>query len=264
MILKHSHVVITGGSSGIGLAIARRAAVRGARLTLVARDAAKLEAARSALEREVPGCVAAVRAADVANRAQLEAALADAGPVDLLVTSAGVARPGYFSELAPEVFEEAIAVNYLGTVNAVRAVLPAMRSRKAGSILMIGSGAGLTGIFGYSAYSPSKFAVRGFAEVLRAEVRPDGVTVTLVHPPDTETPQLVSENRTKPAETRAITASGGIWTADAVAAVALDAALAGRFEAAPGLPLTLLLRLGSVVAPLLRWSFDRKARRARG
>ena len=255
--LRDQHVIVTGGSSGIGKAIAMRAAAASARVSLIARDPARLAAAQAEISAAAPGAppVFAV-AADVAEKTAVQAA-------DVLVTSAGVARPGYFEELPLEVFERAMAVNYFGTLFPIKALVPGMRARGRGAIVIISSGAGLHGFFGYTAYAPSKFAVRGLAESLRAELLPAGVRVVVVYPPDTDTPQLAEENRTKPAETRAITAHGGLWTADAVARVTLDGLARNKFAITPGGPVTALAWLHSLLAPFLRWRFDRAAARAR-
>jgi len=154
-----------------------------------------------------------------------------------------------------------MAVNYFGTLYAIKAVAPAMVARRSGQIVLISSGAGLVGLFGYTAYAPSKFALRGLAESLRGELKPAGVAVTIVYPPDTDTPQLTEENLTKPAETRALTAAGGLWTADAVARVTLDGMRRGKFSITPGAQLTALSWLHSLIAPILRWSFDRTTAR---
>ncbi|MBI5689765.1 MAG: SDR family oxidoreductase [Verrucomicrobia bacterium] len=267
MNLRDQHVLITGGSSGIGLALALAVAARGARVSLVGRDPAKLASARETIRAAHPSTAVFTAPADVSRAAEINAALAAAekthGPVDVLVTSAGVARPGYFEEVPVEVFERTMAVNYLGTVYPLKEVVPAMRRRRHGAVVLVSSGAGLCGLFGYTPYSPSKFALRGLAESLRAELQGSGVHVMIVYPPDTDTPQLAEENRTKPVETRALTAGAGLWSAEAVARATLDGLDRKRFAVTPGLPLTALYWLQSVLAPVLRWSFDRTARRAR-
>ena len=267
MMFRDKHVLITGGSSGIGLALARRLAGRGARLSLVARDEAKLSAARQAVTAGAPGAVVSVASADVSREADLLAAVLALekanGPVDILVTSAGVARPGYFEEVPVADFERSMAVNYFGTLYALKAVVPGMKSRGSGSVVLISSGAGLVGLFGYTAYAPAKFAVRGLAEALRAELKPAGVRVTLVYPPDTDTPQLAAENLTKPIETKALTAEAGLWLADAVARVTLEGMERGSFVVTPGFPLTALNLLHGLLAPFFCWWFDRVAARAR-
>ena len=266
--LRDQHVLITGGSSGIGLALARQAAAAGARVSLVARDLAKLSAARAAIGTDLPAAITVfVASADVAVEAQVQTALAAAeaahGPVDVLIASAGIAQPGYFEEISVSVFERTMAVNYFGTLYALKAVVPAMRQRGRGAVVLISSGAGLHGFFGYTPYSPTKFALRGLAEALRAELKGSGVHVAIVYPPDTDTPQLTEENRTKPVETKAITAGGGLWTAEAVAQVTLDGLARRRFAITPGWQITALLWLNSILAPVLYWSFDRTARDAK-
>jgi len=260
--LRDQHVFITGGSSGIGLALARQAAAAGARVSLVARDPAKLATARAAV-----GGATFTATADVAVEAELRTALAAAeqahGHVDVLIASAGVARPGYFEDVPVAVFERTMAVNYFGTLYALKAVVPGMRQRGRGAVVLVSSGAGLHGFFGYTPYSPTKFALRGLAESLRAEMQGTGVHVMIVYPPDTDTPQLAEENLTKPVETKALTAGGGLWTADAVAKVTLDGLARRRFSITPGWPVTALAWFGGLFAPVLRWSFDRTARRAR-
>ena len=265
--LRDRHVLITGGSSGIGLALARQAVAAGARVSLVARDPGRLAGARAELLAGHPGAIVGAYPADVARQAEVLTALAQAegahGPVDVLIASAGVAHPGYFEEVPVDVFERTMAVNFFGALFPLKALVPAMRRRGRGAVVLISSGAGLYGLFGYTAYAASKFALRGLAEALRAELRDTGVTVTIVYPPDTDTPMLAEENRIKPPETRAITAGGGLLTAEAVARATLDGLARGRFQVTPGLPMTALAWLHSVLAPLLHWMFDRTARRAR-
>ena len=268
MQLRNQHVLITGGSSGIGLALARRAARQGAKVTLLARDPQKLAAARDEIQRLAPTAPAVgTVSADVARQADVLRALADAekiqGPVDVLIAAAGMARPGYFEEVPVEIFERTMAVNYFGALYALKAVVPGMRQRGRGAVVLIASGAGLVGLFGYTPYSPTKFALRGLAESLRAELKSSGVRVAIVYPPDTDTPQLAEENRTKPAETKALTAAAGLWTADDVARVTLDGLARGKFSITPGFALTALAWWHSLLAPVLRWHFDRIAARAR-
>ncbi len=265
--LRGQHVLITGGSSGIGLALARHAVIAGARVSLVARDPAKLARAKDHLREIAATAHVGTFPADVASPTELTGALtaaeAELGPVDVLITSAGVACADYFEAIPADAFERTMAVNYLGTVRAVRAVTAGMRQRGRGAIVLISSGAAFHGFFGYTAYAPTKFALRGFAEALRAELCDSGVHVMIVYPPDTDTPQLAEENRTKPAETRAVTSGGGLWRADAVARVTLAGLHRRRFAITPGIGVTALAWLHSLAAPLFRWHFERVARNAR-
>lgn len=267
MTLKDSHVLVTGGSSGIGLAIAKQCAAGGARVSLVSRDMRNLAAARAAILAGQPTAKVEVAAADVSIEAEILSAISTVqsanGPVDILVTSAGVATPGHFGDMPSAVFERSMSVNYLGTVYPVRAVLPGMRQRRSGAIVMISSGAGLIGLFGYTAYAPTKFAVRGLAESLRGELKGTGVQVSVVYPPDTDTPQLAEENLTKPAETKAITAGAGLWSADDVARLTLEGVACGHFAITPGAQLTALYWLQGLLSPMLQWRFDGIAARVR-
>ncbi|HEY1847561.1 MAG TPA: SDR family oxidoreductase [Opitutaceae bacterium] len=258
-------MLITGGSSGIGLAIARQCAAEGAKVSLVARDAARLASAKASVA--AAGASVFTASADVSDKeailGAIRAAEAAHGPVDVLVTSAGTARPGYFEEVPLEVFERSMAVNYLGTVYALRAVFPGMRARGKGAVVLLSSGAGLIGIPGYSPYTPTKFAVRGLAETLRVELRRFGIHVLVVYPPDTDTPQLEDEAVTKPAETVAITAGGGLWSPEGVARATLAGLRERRFVVAPGFRMGALAWMHSLLAPILFSSFARTAAAAR-
>lgn len=235
----------------------------GSHVTLIARTTSALETARQELARLRSGNTQKITAipADVSDHDACAAAVRQAAEVagapDVLITSAGMCRPGYFRDVPMNVFEETMRANYFGTLYAVRAALPFMDTQGRGKIVMISSGAGLTGLFGYTPYSPTKFALRGLAEALRCELRPAGIGVSIVYPPDTDTPQLHAENKTKPPETRQMTESAGCWTADDVAAVIIRGMAKNRFAITPGWEMTLLNRFSSVIAPILGWYFDR-------
>ncbi|WP_371574723.1 SDR family oxidoreductase [Streptomyces sp. NBC_01314] len=293
MDLGSAHVIVTGGSSGIGLATARLLAARGAKLSLIARGAERLETAAkevSAAATDPPAspegtptatrrssvaahrtpvagqqAPVASRAVDVADQAALVRAIAEleaeqAQPCDILITSAGLARPGHFLELPDDVFRQMIEVDYFGTLHAIRAVAPGMVERGHGSVVAVSSAAGLLGIFGYSAYGPAKFAVRGLMESVRAELTPRGVHVGVVFPPDVDTPQLAEENRWKPRETRVVGGTIKPLTAEKVAAAIVQGIDRRRFTICPDTGTRALARFGSVLMPLLNREFDRRVR----
>jgi 3-dehydrosphinganine reductase len=263
----HHHAIITGGTSGIGKATAHLLVRRGMHLSLIARNEARLEQTRAELEAHCVQRSQHINAiiADVADRQATEdavaMALARSGAPTLAIMSAGTVVPGHIVDLPVDVFERTMAVNYLGTLYVVKAVLPAMREQRRGHLVLISSGAGLLGVYGYTAYSASKFALRGFAEALRAELKPDKIGVSIVYPPDTDTPQLAEENRLKPDITKRITAGGGLLSAEQVARAIVRGIDRRRFAIAPGLEMTLLARLGCLLAPRLHRRFDRIIRR---
>ena len=185
MNLRGSRILVTGGARGMGLAIAKGAAARGASVVLWDRDAEALRAA----EAEVAGAEPVVgQAVDVADRGAVDAAAArlvsERGPVDILVNNAGVVSGKRFSDLAPEEVERTLAVNAASLFWTTRAFLPAMIRRGRGRIVTMASAGGLVGVPGLSDYCASKFAAVGFHESLRAELRREapGVGATLVCP----------------------------------------------------------------------------------
>lgn len=258
------HAIITGGSSGIGKATAMILAQAGTKISLIARDFSKLVEARKEITTVCPKSKPNIHisCADVTIPEQVKAAIEEAtnnnGNPDLLITSAGIAIPGYFEQIPLEVFQRTMDVNYFGSLYAVREILPIMKRSGKGQIVLISSGAGLVGLFGYSAYSPSKFALRGLAESLRGELKQLGIKISIVYPPDTDTPQLLAENRTKPPETKAITATAKTWTAEGVAHVIIKGVQNNKFAITPGLEMKVLNRLHSLLSPIIQYYFDAK------
>jgi 3-dehydrosphinganine reductase len=158
-------------------------------------------------------------------------------------------------------------VNYFGTLYAMRAVVPAMISRRSGAIVAISSVAGMVGVFGYTAYSPAKFAVRGLMESLRQEMKPYNIAVSIVYPPDTDTPQLAYENQFKPAETARISGVIKPISADKMARAIVRGITKRHFQITADPQSALLIRLSGVAGPLLQRIVDRavlQARRERG
>lgn len=265
--LAGAHVLITGGSSGIGLATAAQALRRGARVSLVARDVERLASAEDQLERDIgdPTLVAA-EPADVTDPEAFESALgllvAQLGPVDVLVCSAGGGVPGHFEELPVSVFEQQMALNYFGTLYPVRGVVPSMIERGRGHLVFVSSAAGIVGVYGYSAYAPTKFAVRGLAETLRAELKPHGIAVSCAYPPDTDTPGLARESGTKPDATRRISKMAKVQSADAVAKDIVRGIERNRLVITSDSSTAMLARIGGLVEPVTRRVMDHHVRRA--
>jgi 3-dehydrosphinganine reductase len=269
MYFQHQHSIITGGSSGIGKATAKLLAMEGSHLTIMGRDLNKLKAAKCEIESVCSSPEQKVLAlvTDVSDRLSVKQAIQTAieqiSPPDILITSAGIAHPDYFQNLSIDVFEQTMAVNYFGTLYCIKAVLPEMEKRRKGHIVMLSSGAGLIGIYGYSAYSPTKFAVRGLAESLRGELKQCGINLSLVYPPDTDTPQLEQENKTKPLETKAITATAKSWSALAVGQEIIKGIKNKSFIITPGAEMSILAKIHSLAFPLINQYFDRTVTKVR-
>jgi len=231
--------LITGGSSGIGLALARQLAARRARVWILARNKDKLAQAIQTIEAARSGSQpCGWIAADVTDWETVKTAVAEiiqkAGLPDLVINSAGGAHPGYFQDLDLSIFRETMDTNYFGALYVTKAVVPGMIQRRSGHIVNICSLAGLIGVFGYTAYGASKFALRGFSDTLRAEMKTYGINVSIAYPPDTDTPQLAYENQFKPFETRAISGSANVMSPDAVAKDILRGIEKGRYMIIPG------------------------------
>jgi len=153
-------------------------------------------------------------------------------------------------------------VNYFGTVNVVRAVVPGMIERRRGSVVGVSSAAGLVGVFGYTAYAPTKFAVRGFFESLRGELAPYGIHVGCSFPPDTDTPQLEDENRYKPKETKAISGTIKPLSAERVAQSIVDGIEKERFVIIPDASTKALAKVVGLAPGLVHKVMDRSAKKA--
>lgn len=176
--------LVTGASSGIGEALARELAYRGARVALVGRRKDRLDALAAELTRA--GHRVSAHACDVRDAAAVAAAATavegELGAIDLLVNNAGYGRHVLFADHEPEDVFDMMLTNYMGTVYWTQRVLPAMRGRGSGWILNVGSFAGKIGQADEAAYSASKFAVTGLSQALAQELAPAGIHVMCVHP----------------------------------------------------------------------------------
>lgn len=257
------HAIISGGSSGIGLALAHRLSRDGYDLTLLARDRARLDAAAAA----VSGTKVLALPVDVTDEAAVRAGVARSleslGAPDLVIANAGIVLPGRFRELDAAAHRATMETNYFGVLNLVHAALPHMG--KGSRLVLVSSGAGLLGLYGYTSYAPSKFAVRGLAEALRAELRPDGIGVSVVYLPDVDTPQLAGEEAARPAATKAIAAGAKVLSADEAALAIQRGIRAGHFAITAGWEMGALTRLHSLLGPALnRFWFDPVVARVTG
>jgi 3-dehydrosphinganine reductase len=219
-VLHDKLALITGGSSGIGLALAKELARQGMRIAILSRRADALAAAQAEIQ-PLSQHVVLTLAADVSDwqklRPALEAFQKSVGVPDLLVNCAGVVRPGLFEELTVDLFDWMISINLMGPIHTCKVMVPGMLARGSGYIVNVSSVAGFIGTYGYTAYGASKFGLRGFSDALRSELRSRGLQVSVVFPPDTDTPQLAGETAYKPAVTKQLSASASVQTAEKVA-----------------------------------------------
>jgi len=178
-------VLITGGSRGLGLVLARELVGRGARVAICARDREELERARIDLRGRGAGDVLAFPC-DVTDRAQVQELVRLCqdrfGGIDVLINNAGVIQVGPVEVMTVEDYEEAMRTHFWGPLYTTLAVLPEMRRRRAGRIVNISSIGGKIGVPHLVPYSASKFALVGLSEGLRAELAKDGIVVTTVCP----------------------------------------------------------------------------------
>ncbi len=221
-MFKDTVIVITGGSSGLGKALAQRFVKSGANLALIARDKNKLVSVKDELSTI---CIAGQRIeiypCDVSDYAATEKALntvADTfGLPDILINSAGILREGYFEKLPLSTFRETMDINYFGILNCIKAIIPIFRKKGQGRIVNISSLGGKIGTFGYAAYCSSKFAIVGLTDVLRAELKPLNIKFHLVCPGEFESPMVDDLNTYRTTENRVVTQTVPVLSLDVVA-----------------------------------------------
>ena len=236
---RNKRVFITGGSSGIGLTAARMLATEGAHLLIFGRNKEKLDSAvemirsscssgpgekpgeeQQAAEKQTAEQQIAGMQLDVSNYHEVEevltAAVEDFGVPDIFINSAGRSVPHYFEDVSYEQFDETMKINLYGVRNTCAVIVPHMKNR-GGIIANVASLAGPFPLFGYTDYCASKAGVIAFSDALRSEVKPHGIDVCILLPPDTDTPGFRSENSTKPPETKAVSAVSTVIRPELVA-----------------------------------------------
>ncbi len=254
-------VIITGASSGLGLALAEALLRRGDHVTLVARDRDKLAAVCVRLRQQLAGARLEQLPLDV-SAAELEKTVASAvaamAGIDLLINCAGILREGYVEQLSEQDYRQTFDINYFGALRMIRATLPDLKASRQGQIVNIASVAALTGVFGYSAYCSSKYALLGLSEALRAELKPQGVKVQIVCPPEFDSPMVDALDQTRTPENKAHTLSIPKLTLAAVVEDVVAGMEQNYFMIIPGRK-TRLMVLGIRHFPALsRWLADHR------
>lgn len=255
-------VLVTGGSSGIGKEAARHLARAGADVCILARRPDVLDEALAEIEgdrlRDDQRFVAL--SIDVTDRSSVAEGAAkvlqELGGLDVLINNSGFALPLPFDELTGEDFDRTMSVNYLGHVNVTHAFIDHFKQQGHGDICMVTSMLGFMGIYGYSAYCGSKYAIVGLSECLRQEMIPHHVRVTVFYPPTTDTPGLKKENEVKPAATWAIEGKAQAFDPEDVSRVMLRGIAKGRYTNMIGLGNWLIYYAQRFVPWLVRWVTD--------
>jgi 3-dehydrosphinganine reductase len=263
-------IYITGGSSGIGLAMGRVFAAQGAQLLLLARDEQKLKDAGRTVEKsrrshtQKVGTMSLDVADPAAVKKKMKIALDIYGAPDILINSAGINRyADHFENITYDLFDEVMKINLYGPRNMIHTLLPVMKTGK-GHVVILSSAAGLFGMFGYTAYGTSKAALLGLSDSLRCELKPLGMKLTVICPPEVDTPMNIDEAKTLPQEGRAVKSLGGFLTPEFAAKVIVKAIAREQYLYIPGAStrfLYLLHRLSN--GWLTRMTSDAVIRRAR-
>lgn len=215
--------IICGGSKGIGKETAKEIARLGGDVCIVARNQDDLAVAAEEIKtvRKSKAQFVETIAADTTQPEQIQQPLLDFvdhhGVPDYLINAVGYAYPDYLTNLTLADFERNMHVNYFGQLVPTRILLPFFIEARKGHISFVSSMLGYMGLVGYASYAPSKFALVGLAEVLRHELKPNGINISILYPPDTDTPGFEIENQTKPKETAMLSETAKLYSPEKVA-----------------------------------------------
>jgi 3-dehydrosphinganine reductase len=254
--------LITGGSSGIGLATAKLLFQMGAHVCLLARNQNRLQSALVEVEglRRNPNQRCSIVVADVTRIDEVELAIVEVektcGTPDILINCAGDVYPKLFHEMDLAIARQLMEVDYFGTLYITKACLPSMIARRSGHIVTVSSVYGFLGGYGYSAYCAAKFAVRGFSDALRSELKPLGIEVSIVFPQNTRTPQLFKETELRSPVMKALDTTR-IITAEEVARAIVHGIARRQYVILCGTEAKFLFLLTRLLGGGVYWIMDR-------
>lgn len=227
---------ICGGSKGIGKETAKEFFRLGGSVCLLARNQQALDQAIKEVEafrvnedQKIHTIVGdASKFEEISPR--MISYIDEVGTPDYLINAVGYAYPEYVQNLQLEDFRQNMEANYYGQLVPTMVLIPYFMKQKRGHISFVSSMMGYMGIIGYASYAPTKFALVGLAEVLRHELAPYNISISILYPPDTDTPGFERENETKPFETAAISETAKIYQPEVVARQYLDGISRNRFQ----------------------------------
>jgi len=253
---QHKTAFITGGSTGIGLAVAKALAKEGCHIAIFARTLSKLEVAAAEIQRAAVSninvrCYSVDTSDNIQVQSVFDKAVQDLSVPDILINCVGIAQPDYFENITFDIFDKTIKTNLYSTWNTVYTMVPYMKE-KGGQIVNTSSIAGFLGVFGYADYCMTKFGIIGFSEALRSELKRYNLSVQVLCPPDTDTPGFEAENKNKPEETKAIGSKAKLLKPEEVATVLLNEMQKSTFLIIPGFD----GKLTRIIKRLFPWLID--------
>ncbi|HUH72769.1 MAG TPA: SDR family oxidoreductase [Chitinophagales bacterium] len=232
IVYKNRWAFIIGGSMGIGFALAKEFLAKKSHVLIIARNENRLKSAVTDLKNSYPDGKVEYLVVDATQSEMIFEKFKMLNKEGItpyfLINCAGKASPNYFENISSQQLEETFRLNIMTAWNSIQAALPYLK-KSGGYIINTSSVAGFLGVFGYADYSISKFGIIGLSEVLRSELEPQGIKIAVLCPPDTDTPGYHEENKTKPAETIAISSNSKLISAEIVARNTLKELEKGRF-----------------------------------
>lgn len=266
--LKGKFAIICGGSKGIGKETSKLFAKLGANVLIIARNIDALEQTKKECIKnsELDDQEIEVKSCDCTDYDKiqpiLENYISKNGSPDFLINVVGYAYPQYVEKLSITDFKNNFDTNYYGQLVPTIVVLPHMINEKKGQIAFVSSAVGFLGMMGYTSYAPSKFALVGLAECLRNELSPYNIKISVLYPPDTDTPGLQIENKTKPPECAIISEAAKLLSPDEVAGFFVEGILKKKFTILRG-DVKLYWWIKRFFPKLAFWVLDRDLVKAR-
>ncbi|MFW9823490.1 MAG: SDR family NAD(P)-dependent oxidoreductase [Candidatus Thorarchaeota archaeon] len=267
--LRDKWALICGGSKGIGKAVAKEIVLLGGSVCIISRNLEILNQSSkeiSELKTEEKQFVEVI-SCDTTDMEKLKPLVMEFiknnGIPDYLLNFVGISNPNYIEKLSLEDFEKHMNNNFYGQLNPILIILPFFRENKKGYIVNTSSVAGYIGQMGYAAYTPTKFAILGLSESLRHELKPYNINVSVLCPPDTETPGLQEELATRPEELNIISENwGGLLSPEEVAEKYIQKLLKKEFYIMPGSS-KFLWRMMRLFPKIVHGISDRDLKKAR-